>query len=184
MIKIIKTLFYNKLVSPILHSQTSVHETSLATAIGIFLGLLPLLGVHMYSVVMVWGFCRYLLRIRFNLPVALALVWIINPITVIPVYYAFLGTGTYLMKLFGSHVISINYYTFKQEFLEIIRNESLGRGVLEGIRFLLVDLGEPMVIGSLVYAIPLTLISYMAVHYGLKRHREKIRPQFPDILGA
>ena len=51
------------------------------------------MGVQMYIVAAIWVAARYLFRTNFNLPIAVAVVWISNPITVVPLYYGFLVTG-------------------------------------------------------------------------------------------
>ena len=44
--------------------------------------------------------------------------------------------------------------------------------IAEGTRFLLVDLGWPMVIGGFVYAVPFSIISYYITKYLVTSHRK------------
>jgi uncharacterized protein (DUF2062 family) len=55
---------------------------ALGLALGIFIGFLPIMGIQM-AVVSIFA-----LPLRANLKAAIAGVWISNPITVIPLYYA------------------------------------------------------------------------------------------------
>ncbi len=91
--KKIEKIIQDKLINPVLHSRAPVSEVSLGVAVGVFLGLTPTVGVQMYLVAVVWSIYRYIFRRHFNLPVGVAMVWISNPLTMVPLYYLFLVTG-------------------------------------------------------------------------------------------
>ena len=82
-----------KFINPVLHSRAPVSEVSLGVAVGIFMGFTPTVGVQMYLVAIVWTIYRYVFGKHFNLPVGVAMVWISNPLTMVPMSYLFLVTG-------------------------------------------------------------------------------------------
>ena len=90
MMKVIEKLITEKLINPVLNSTAPVSEVSLGVAVGVFLGLTPTVGVQMYLVALVWSIYRYIFNRHFNLPVGVAMVWISNPLTMVPLYYLFL----------------------------------------------------------------------------------------------
>ena len=87
-----------KFINPVVHSRAPVSEVSIGVAVGIFMGFTPTVGVQMYLVAIVWTIYRYLFRRNFALPVGVAMVWISNPLTMVPMYYLFLITG-YMLSL-------------------------------------------------------------------------------------
>lgn len=161
------TLIQQRLIHPILHSMASVHQVSLGVGIGLFLGFTPTVGIQMYLAAMVWAFCRYLLKISFNLPVSVAMVWVSNPLTMGPMYYGFLVTGCWVQ---GQELLT--YQLFEQRLMEILGMQSVWESVMAGAQFLLVELGEPMMLGSLFYAIPVAIVSYFLTYRLLLRHRQ------------
>ena len=68
-------------LSEILHHKDPPHKLALGVAIGMFVGMLPIMGIQMLAVTIV------ALPFRANLKVAVAMVWISNPITFIPLYW-------------------------------------------------------------------------------------------------
>ena len=92
-----------------MHSTAPVSEVSLGVAVGVFLGLTPTVGAQMYLVAIVWSIYRYIFRRHFNLPVGVAMVWISNPLTMVPLYYLFLLTGYLLLET--KNVLSYELFT-------------------------------------------------------------------------
>ncbi len=74
------------------------HSVSLAFALGIFMALTPLLGGQMLlvGVFTVW--------IRCNLPIALTLVWITNPLTISPIFFAQYTLGAWVLQAPSTHM--------------------------------------------------------------------------------
>tara|TARA_Y100000588_G_scaffold306235_1_gene329825 strand:- start:133 stop:615 length:483 start_codon:yes stop_codon:yes gene_type:complete len=67
-----------------------------AIFLGTVVSLMPLVGVQMLLVSLMAIFL-----VRANLPVLVALQWISNPITVVPIYYADYQIGAALLELVG-----------------------------------------------------------------------------------
>lgn len=168
--KKISSKIYEHLILPILSSFAPVRQVSWGVALGIFVGLTPTMGVQMYIVAAIWGICR-IFRFHFYLPVGVAMVWITNPVTVLPFYYVFLLIGNIFFQKMQWPTIHLDWPTFQQKFEEIAEN-NLWELLEEGSKFLLVDLGIPMLAGSLFLAIPLAVISYLLTNVLLTRYRK------------
>ena len=166
--KLIEKLIKEKLINPVLHSTAPVKEVSLGVAVGVFLGLTPTVGVQMYLVALIWSIYRYIFCRHFNLPVGVAMVWISNPLTMVPLYYLFLVTGYWLLETQNG----ISYELFTEYLGHISSKEGTWEMIVAGARFLLIDLGWPMIIGSLVYAVPGFVISYFMTERIVTSHRK------------
>ncbi len=70
----------NKIIA-LAREKTPPWRIALGMALGIFIGLLPIMGIQMAVVSM------FAIPMRANLKAAIAGVWISNPITFIPMYY-------------------------------------------------------------------------------------------------
>jgi uncharacterized protein (DUF2062 family) len=161
------------LVDPFLKTHDRLHRVAWGAAIGTFVGLTPTVGIQMYLVTATWLLARYGLRMRFNLPIALAMVWTSNPVTMLPMYYVFLMTGDWLLGSLGYHVIEMSFTAFRQGV------EAYGAGQqLDWLHWLLyagqvivIEFGWPMVLGSLCYAVPFAVASYPFTVFTLRRYR-------------
>jgi len=171
----IKKRIFQRLIQPIITSVSPVNEVAWGTAIGVFVGLTPTVGLQMWIVFMIWLFCKYLLNIRFDLVIATALVWISNPITTFFLYYGFLVTGYFVFSLLGINQIELSYSSFSSQFSKIIDSNETStiEAIINGTRFLLFDLGYPMMLGSLVFAVPSSLLSFLAIKKTLVRYRTR-----------
>ena len=157
-----------KFINPVLHSRAPVSEVSLGVAVGIFMGFTPTVGVQMYLVAIVWTIYRYVFGRHFKLPVGVAMVWISYPLTMVPMYYLFLVTGYLVFDI--QHGLS--YQHFAESLGRISQTGDTMDQIAEGTRFLLVDLGWPMVIGGFVYAVPFSIISYYITKSLVTSHRK------------
>ena len=117
--QVIEKLITEKLINPVLHSTAPVSEVSLGVAVGVFLGLTPTVGVQMYLVALVWSIYRYIFNRHFNLPVGVAMVWISNPFTMVPLYYLFLLTGYWMLETQNS----LSYEMFREHLSHISSTE-------------------------------------------------------------
>ena len=172
-IKNLKNVIYNNLLEPILHSVSPLKEAAVGSAVGMFVGLTPTVGIQMWIVFMIWLFCKYVMHIKFDLVIGTALVWISNPLTMFFMYYAFLVTGNYLFQLLGIEVIDLTFQAFRTKLASILSGDekSSWQIFINGATFLLIDLGLPMIIGSFLYALPFSLLTYKGTIFFLKRYR-------------
>ena len=169
MLNHLRALIHERIVQPITASNAPVAQLSWGVAGGTFVGLTPTMGVQMYLAAVIWGVSRYVLQFPFNLAVAVAMVWITNPITVVPLYYVFLVTGSLLLQ----HGEALSYTHFAESFEHVAAMENAWESIIEGTRFLFVDLGWPMVMGGLAYAIPGAILGYFLTSRLVTRHRRQ-----------
>lgn len=164
---------YDHLVVPFLTTHDTLNRVAWGAAIGTFVGLTPTVGVQMYIVTLLWLLCRYGLRLRYNLTIAISMVWISNPVTMVPLYYLFLKTGDALLGLLGYPVTSLTFHVFRVEVAQMAQTPHLDwfHWLVYGVYVLLIEFGWPIVLGSLVYAIPGGLLAYPVTHHTLNRYR-------------
>ncbi|HEX9841949.1 MAG TPA: DUF2062 domain-containing protein, partial [bacterium] len=164
---------YDHLVVPFLQTHDKLNRVAWGAAIGMFTGLTPTVGVQMYLVTMLWALCRYVFRLRFNLTIAVSMVWITNPVTTIPIYYLFLKTGDLLLGALVYEVRTMTFAVFRAEVAQLGAGQQLDwlHWILYATQVLWVEFGWPIVMGSLVYAVPLGLLAYPFTRVTLKRYR-------------
>lgn len=169
----LKHKIMHQLILPITKSVSPVQEVATGSAIGMFVGMTPTVGAQMYIVFIIWLFCRYVLRFRFDLFVGTALVWLSNPFTMFFIYYAFLKTGEYFLCLYQEVCKKITYDTFYTTLASITNNPENNTWdvIKQSSIYLLHDLGIPMIFGSLFYAIPFAILAYFSVLVLLKQSR-------------
>jgi len=165
-------LFEEKIIRHFRESHSTLHELSLGSLVGFFWALTPLIGIQMTLATITWGFMR-LLGFRFNLPVALAVVWLSNPITMPILYYSFYLCGYHLFSAMGIHSTPISFEILSQT-LNQAQALSLSEGLLLWGKFLLLDLGWPMLIGSFLIGVPVSIVSYPITWRMVKKHRIKV----------
>jgi len=161
-LKKIFDLFYDHLITPVINSYSPVKELALGIGIGLFWGFTPLVGIQMYVVFMNWLIFKYVFRIKFDVLVGMAMVWISNPLTMVFMYYAFYVSGVYFMESVGSDIHFVTYESFKLTFQNILSDElaSFWDKAVNSAMYLLYDLGFPMLIGCLFFAIPVGFGGY------------------------
>ena len=161
--RFLKKLFIKKIIKPIYRSKLSVSEISTGVAIGMFWGLTPTVGIQMFIVFVHWLLWKYIFGKNFDLLVATAMVWISNPFTIGFFYTLFLLTGNFFLSIFG--IKSVNVEQFFQNFtvLQEQSHYSTLETIYYSLQYLLVEIGLPLVVGSLVYAIIGSIISYAVV---------------------
>ncbi len=167
-------IVYDHLVRPFVESEAPITHISWGAAIGMFVGMTPLVGIQMYTVTVIWTICRYLLRVRFNLPIAVAMVWVTNPITVIPIYYAFLVTGN--LSLGMDFAQSFAFDEFRDLFSQAQEETATGPANWLYIKIALLfwTFGWPMVVGSLIWAVPLSVLTYPFTTFAMLKYRALI----------
>ncbi len=86
----------------IARQKDTPHRIALGMALGIFIGILPIMGIQMTVVAII------ALPLRGNLKAAVAGVWISNPITFIPMYWGYYKFG---LLFFPSRQVSWERFT-------------------------------------------------------------------------
>ncbi len=149
------------LLRHILGLNDTHHAIALGTAIGMFIGMTPTVGAQMI-LVMIFAFLTKPF-FHFNRMAALITVYISNPVTTVPIYYFNYKVGT---LFYDSH------HTM-DDFEKILHYDSFS-GWWETIVNLFVDIGVPLVVGSLIVAVICSAVTYPAMRWMLKSfHRRK-----------
>ena len=170
-----KNKFYSKIIQPIIESISPVNEVAWGFAIGVFIGFTPTVGIQMYSIFVAWLFCRPFLKFRFDLVVGASLVWISNPLTMGPLYYGFLAAGQYVISLWQPDLEWITYHSFATKINLILGNSNFDKLdlIVESTKYMWFDIGIPMILGSMFYAIPFAISSFFIVKYFLSKSRKR-----------
>jgi len=139
------------------------HRIALGAALGIFVGLLPLLGIQMAVVAVI------ALPLRGNLKAAIAGVWLSNPVTVVPLYYAHYRFGLLLLPA---------RETDRASFASAIESASQWDwGDIGGSLWRLFDFGadilQPMWLGSAISAAVFGIATYFLAYRAVVKTRER-----------
>lgn len=172
----LKALIHKNVVQPFTDSRDPVPEVALGASVGAFLGFTPTVGIQMPTVLMIWFFFRFVFRIRFNMIIGMAMVWVSNPLTMIPMYYGFLVTGNWMQEMAGIQFMAISYAAFTAEFerLNAMGDMSFLIWLYHAAQVLIMEFGWPMVLGSLIYAIPAAIIAYPLTGYWVLKYRKHL----------
>ncbi len=126
------------------------HEIALGAAIGMFIALTPTVGIQMLIVLTVALLTRPFFR--FNKMAGLLAVYVSNPLTLVPLYWFNYTIGT----IYFPSTIS------RDEFAQIFEYHGLQEW-WHAMVHLFVDLGVPLLTGSLVVATLGGLVTYPLV---------------------
>jgi uncharacterized protein (DUF2062 family) len=132
---------------------------------GVFWGLTPTIGLQTLEILATWFIARRVLRKDSSLVQAMVWVWVNNPLTVLPMYYAFYVTGLWLMGDLG---LAAGYDAFG----EMLTDDSAGW--FGRVSQLAVSVGAPMIVGCLPYAAAGSALSYRWAITIVRRRRERL----------
>jgi len=157
----IKRQFYKNMVQPIIKAKPTRNEFRIGVALGLFVGLTPTVGVQMYVCLFFWLLFKKIKKDwNFNLPTSIAMVWVTNPFTVVPIYYIFFRIGIWFQSLYGTDSPLQGIEFFEMRILDIQKAPTFLLQFQEIGKFLFYDTGIPLFLGSLFIAIPTTLIAF------------------------
>lgn len=138
-------------VHNILHADDPPHSLALGIAVGIFVAFLPLIGIQMgLAFGMAW-------LMKANKAVAVSLVWVSNPVTMVPVYYPGYWLGCKLMNM-----------PTGGQWIELMQSNDSASVKIRGFIDNLQDFAGPLFLGTFILAALLGIISYY-VSLGLIR---------------
>ena len=138
------------LIRRLLALDDSPHSIALGTAIGMFVGMTPTVGIQMMVILAIAAVTRPLFH--FNRVAGLITVYISNPLTIVPMYAAFYYVGTLLVEAPMT----------PDEFLAQFEAE-MDRGWLDPLRFIFAEVAWPMLAGSLLIATVTAVPTYPIV---------------------
>jgi uncharacterized protein len=160
-------LVRSRLLEPIVRAQGSPRSIARGTALGTWLTLTPTVGIQMAIAAFVgipWGA---------NMPIAIALIWLSNPFTILPLYYSYYWLGTVILPGPARSYADVA----SQVAVRVEAVTRHGEGVGTALRMLGTEIGTPMVVGSLVIATGCAIPAYalalrLAERRQARRHRE------------
>ena len=156
----LKNLFYERILRPILFVQDSPRSKAGGVALGLFVAFTPTVGVQMpiaFVTATVFGV---------NQPLALAMVWITNPVTVPAIYYCEYRVGTWMLGM--DAIGSQNDFWREWE-----RISAVHPGYLDRVLHLAKDVGYPLVLGSLPVSVLLAVLGYPITLWFLNRRARR-----------
>lgn len=153
--------FYDRLIKPVLTVKDTPHALALGITLGLWVALTPTVGIQM-TLVFIIGTV-----IKANRIAGLAMTWISNPVTFLPMYYAYYVVG---LTLTGQEGASY---------------ESLKSGVtdMEGwdlVVYFFNELGKPLWLGSLLVATVIAVPVYPVCRKYFEK-REKKRAELAEF---
>lgn len=152
-------LIRERLIDPLRSAQGTPGSIARGGAMGIWIALTPTVGAQMLIV------AALAVPLRANLPVAIAMVWVSNPITVIPLYFMFYVMGAVMLGVQTS-----GYSDFHALLAERIAGLP-EVGVVETMLQLGYEVLWPMIVGSVLIA---TLVA-IPIYYLLLALAERRR---------
>lgn len=162
-------LFWRERIVPLLKAKDSPEHLARGAAIGVFVGLTPTVGVQMAMVVLIAA----IPKMKFNIPLACAMVWISNPLTMIPLYYGMYWLGVLLLSRREMHFNK--FETTLQALIDSIKSgESLLESAWQGLTGMFsmgMHIAVPMWIGGTVLGIISAIPAYIIVLRVVRRRR-------------
>lgn len=140
------------LLRQILALDDTDHSKAMGVAVGMFVGLTPTVGIQMLMVLLLAALTSRLFY--FNRVAALLTVYISNPLTMLPIYWLNYEVGT----LFVAGEAS------REEFAKILEYNGFAEW-WQTILGLFVDVGMPLIVGSLVVATVCGVVSYPVMRW-------------------
>lgn len=154
--------FFRKLIE-IVKQKDTPHRIALGMALGIFVGILPIMGIQMTIVALI------ALPLRGNLKAAVAGVWISNPITFLPMYWGYYKFG---LLFFPSRAITLA--EFKEIIIMAMRwNWSAIEESTDRIFAMGADILVPMWTGALILAFLFGIPTYFVTKWFVIAYRAR-----------
>ncbi len=160
-------------IRAILMLDDTPHSIALGSAIGMFIAMTPTVGIQMILVGLMALATHKLFH--FNRVAALIMVYVSNPLTVVPIYWLNYKVGT---LWFPAHVT-------REEFEALLDYQSFSEWV-ETITALFIHIGLPLIIGSLVVATICAPPTYAVMYWMVQRFKSPVvfGPHKPNLASG
>lgn len=179
---------YFKLLRLLFYSSDGPNKVAMGAAFGLFWGLTPTVGVQITGLGL-QAAITYLLNkwtrgalsfLDFSLPLSIALTWISNPFTMLPLYFLYYYIGALVLPGYAA----MGWSEFSALLLPLTEVSGM-LGSLGHLGEYFADLGQlllsigdqvliPLIFGSLLMAIPISCGGYVWIrHVVSKKMREK-----------
>lgn len=152
----IRNLDPRGIVRRILAVDDTPHAIALGVAIGMFVACTPTLGLRMGIVALFAVATRRWLY--FNRPAALLTTCLSNPITTVPLYYFDYWVGSRL----------VDGGVSREVFARALDYQNLAEW-WQAAQWLVVEVGTPMLVGSLIVASVMSVVTYPAMRWLVAR---------------
>jgi len=167
------SLFREKIIRPILEAKDTPESIAMGVAVGMFVALTPTVGVQMAIAVFIGTLMNRYTRFKMNRVVAIAMCWVSNPVTVIPIYYGFLWLGWIVM---GRGLVPPMTVTEWNNILSkhMTNNADTALGYVKGMLFAGIgELAIPMWIGAMIIATIISIPLYPITKRAVIRYRSR-----------
>ena len=142
----------------VLSLNDTPHAIALGTAVGMFWGLTPTVGIQMALIFGFYWLCRPLFR--FNMKAAMVTVYISNPLTMLPIYWFDYRVGC----LFVPGDLT------KSELGRVLEFDGFDQWWVT-VKGLVLEVGWPMAIGAVLVGAVGAVVTYPAIRWSLARWR-------------
>jgi len=158
----------------VLHADDTPHRIALGVAVGLFVAWTPTIGAQMALAV------ALATMVRANKLVPVPLVWLTNPFTMVPVYYANWLVGRALLptsEQLSVHEVYTRLTTVAQHSQGLFHlfTNLLNISFWKTLLSMFLELGVQLWIGSLAVGAVLGAIGYVAVYQGVVAYRSRRR---------
>lgn len=169
---------HDKWIKPVIRLDDTPESIALGAAIGMFIAITPTVGIQMTVVVMLGTFINACTRYQMNNVVGIAMCWISNPVTFIPMYYLHTWLGWLLMGRDTSTLLSIASWQEKiNSYVPPVTNpttwDTIKGYFLAGVGDLLLPMWLGAVIIATLLAIPTYPITLRMVRTFQQRRKRK-----------
>ncbi|MCK6512616.1 DUF2062 domain-containing protein [Myxococcota bacterium] len=165
--------FYEKVIKPLIEIEGTPESIALGAAVGMFIALTPTIGIQMTVSVVVGTLINRYTRWTMNRIVAVAMCWVSNPVTMLPMYYGYLWLGWILTGRGWMPPFSLEGW--RQQFATYLQRDPSQMTWVDQIKgFVMAGLGElalPMWIGSLIIATLISIPMYPLTLRIVRRYR-------------
>lgn len=156
--------FFRKFIEPVLHINDEPKAVAGGVTLGIIVAMTPTVGIQMILVTIVNTIFRV------NRLAGILMVWISNPLTLIPIYWLDYWVGSILMQrdlmtyeAFSKHMSVI---------LDKLKDMDMWSGFIEFMGFL-GELAAPLFLGGFIVGIVCGIPMYPITLKAVKRHRAR-----------
>ncbi len=173
-------IFSVKQTKKILGLNDSPHSIALGTGIGMFVAFTPTIPLQMLISFIIAWVCRV------NKTAAVIPAWVTNPITAPPVFYAEYLTGKLLLSPFRTNDNEIDFEKYMNDVLALNFWEpvQLYHQVVTLISETWSHIGIPLLLGSLIWATILGILTYIAVFKIVTKRRERKKLKLLNMKAA
>ncbi len=161
--------FFSQIKNLIFKSDSSTKDISASISVGIFWALNPLIGTHFYFITLSHYFLK-IFSLHISIGLAYAFSYILNPLTIIPLFTIDYWVGNLIFYLFDLQGADLSIQDILN-FITSLENKSIIDATKSLFHFFFLDLGVPILLGSVVVGIISAIISYYIAFFILEKRK-------------